>query len=132
MGRIYVGSVFVSAPAAMIVAVKLPIPSLSAASYVQGIGWMLATATALYCIRSGKIQQHREWMLRSYPFAAVFVVNRAILAIPAVARGGFPVLAEVVWTVIAIACFLPSFRIEWQHLVASRRNGKARVLAMGD
>ena len=131
MGRIYVAGVFISAPAAMVVALKLPIPALTAASFVQGIGWMLATATALYCVRSGKIQQHREWMLRSYPFAAVFVVNRAILAIPAIAKGGLTSLAEVVWTVIAVACFLPSFLIEWQHLRAGNRT-KARVVSMGD
>ncbi len=130
LGRVYVGGVFISAPAAMIVALKLPIPSLAAASYVQGIGWMLATATALYCVRTGRIQQHREWMYRSYPFAAVFVVNRALIAIPAIARGGLPVLAEVVWTVIAVACFLPSFLIEWQHLASARKPVKARVVSM--
>ena len=65
--------------------------------------------------------------MRSYPFAMVFVVVRVILAIPAVARAGVLGLATVVWSVIAVACFLPSFVIAWQTLVASSRAAKARA-----
>ena len=127
MGRIYVGCVAIAAPVAVIVSIKLPIPTLTMASVIQASGWILATATALYCVRTGRISQHREWMMRSYPFAAVFVVVRVIIAIPAVASAGLIGLAEVVWSVIAVACFLPSFLIAWQHLAASKR--PARVPA---
>ena len=89
----------------------------------------MTTATGLYCVRTGRIQQHREWMMRSYPFAMVFVVVRAILAIPAIARTGEIGIATVVWSVIATACFLPSFVIAWQALAASRRPGKVRAAA---
>jgi len=127
MGRIYVGCVAIAAPVAVIVSVKLPIPTLTMASVIQATGWLVATGTALYCVRTGRISQHREWMMRSYPFAAVFIVVRAIIAIPAVAGAGMLGLAEVVWSVIAVACFLPSFLIAWQHLAASKR--PARVAA---
>jgi hypothetical protein len=60
-------------------------------------------------------------MMRSYPFAMVFVVVRAIVAIPAIARMGELGIATVVWSVIATACFLPSFVIAWQALAATRR-----------
>ncbi|MBZ5562357.1 MAG: DUF2306 domain-containing protein [Acidobacteriia bacterium] len=125
MGRIYVGSVAVSAPLALLVSIKLPIPTLLMSTVIQASAWVLTTATALYCVRSGRIQQHREWMTRSYPFAAVFVVVRAILAIPAVARMGVLGVETTVWSVIAVACFLPSFLIEWQKLSASVRPTKA-------
>jgi hypothetical protein len=127
MGRIYVGCVAIAAPAAIIVAFKLPIPTLAMASMIQAAGWILATATALYCVRTGKIAQHREWMMRSYPFAAVFVLVRAVIAIPAVARAGVVGLETTVWSMIALACFAPSFLIEWQHLAATRRPQKARA-----
>jgi hypothetical protein len=52
-------------------------------------------------------------MIRSYPFAAVFVVVRVIGAIPAIERMGLIGVATVVWTAIAVACFLPSFVIAW-------------------
>jgi len=77
-----------------------------------------------------RIQQHREWMMRSYPFAMVFVVVRVVLAIPAVERTGELGVATVVWTVLATACFLPSFVIAWQSLAASRTTpAKARATA---
>ncbi|HKS66301.1 MAG TPA: DUF2306 domain-containing protein [Candidatus Acidoferrales bacterium] len=129
MGRIYVVSVFIAAPVAVIVSFKLPVPTLALASIIQAGGWLLTTGTALYCVRTGQIQQHREWMIRSYPFAMVFVVVRFVTAIPAVAAAGMLGLATTVWSTIAVACFLPSFLIEWQKLAAGRRVLKARAAA---
>jgi uncharacterized membrane protein len=129
MGRIYVGCVAISAPVAVIVAISLPVITLTMASIIQAVGWLTTTATGLYCVRTGRIQQHREWMIRSYPFAMVFVVVRVINSIPAIARMGPVGVATVVWSVIATACFLPSFVIAWQGLAASRRVVKAPTVA---
>jgi len=129
MGRIYVGCVVISAPVAIAVGLSLPIMTLLLANVIQAFGWLTTTATALYCVRTGRIQQHREWMMRSYPFAMVFVVVRAILAIPAIARMGQLGIVTVVWSVIATACFLPSFVIAWQALAATRRVVRARSAA---
>jgi hypothetical protein len=111
------------------VSISLPIMTLTMASVIQAVGWLTTTATALYCVRTGRIQQHREWMIRSYPFAMVFVVVRTINAIPAIARMGVLGAVTVVWSVIATACFLPSFVIAWQALAASRRAVKVRTAA---
>jgi len=129
MGRIYVGCVAISAPVAVAVAIALPIPTLLMASVIQAAGWLTTTATGLYCVRTGRIQQHREWMIRSYPFAMVFVVVRVIGEIPAIARMGLLGVETVVWSVIATACFLPSFVIAWQALAVSRRPAKVRTAA---
>ena len=129
MGRIYVGCVAISAPVAIVVAIRLPIMTLAMASTIQAVGWLATTATGLYCIRTGRIQQHREWMMRSYPFAMVFIVVRAINSIPAITRMGQIGIATVVWSVIATACFLPSFVIAWQALAASRRVVKVPTAA---
>jgi uncharacterized membrane protein len=129
LGRIYVGCVAISAPVAIAVAISLPTITLGMASVIQSVGWLATTATGLYCIRTGRIQQHREWMMRSYPFAMVFIVVRAINSIPAIERMGILGLASVVWSVIATACFLPSFVIAWQTLAASRRVVKVPTVA---
>ena len=63
-------------------------------------------------------------MTRSYPFAMVFVVVRVINSIPAVAAAGPLALATTVWSVIAVACFLPSFVIAWQESGGRRKAGK--------
>ena len=127
LGRIYVGCVLVSAPVAVAVAVNLPVPTLLSASIIQSTGWIVTTLTGLYCIRTGRVQQHREWMVRSYPFAAVFVVARVIQAIPAVERAGLMGIVESVWGVIAVACFLPSFVLAWQSMPAGKRGATTKV-----
>jgi uncharacterized membrane protein len=129
LGRVYVGSALISAPLAIAVAIALPIPTLVMASTIQAIGWVVTAGTAVYCARTGRIQQHREWMIRSYPFAAVFVVVRVIGTIPAIERMGLIGVATVVWTVIAVACFLPSFVIAWEGLAVSKRTTKVRPAA---
>ena len=114
LGRLYVGGVAVSAPLAIPVAIILGPPSLVMAAIIQSCGWLLTTAVALYAVRRGDIRQHREWMTRSYPFAMVFVVARALLAVPAVRALGEPGFVSVVWSCIAAACFVPSLVISWR------------------
>jgi hypothetical protein len=126
-GRIYAGCALISAPVAILVALALPIPTLLPAASIQAAGWILTTATAIYCILTGRTQQHREWMMRSYPFAAVFIVVRAVTAIPAIERMGVDGLEIVVWCSIALAGILPSYIIAWQALATSKRAVKPRV-----
>src|SRR3954464_12005232 len=117
MGYIYVVSVFIGAPMAIPLAMKIDTPSLVAASVVQAFGWMFCTAVALYCIRTGNIQQHRRWMFRGYPFAMIFTVARIIIPIPPILRSGFVGIEIVVWCTIALAAILPSFFLDWRAIV---------------
>ena len=121
MGYIYVVSVFISAPFAIPVAMKVASLSLVAASAVQSFGWMLTTAIALYCIRSGNVAQHRRWMMRSYPFAMVFTVARVIIPIPPILRMGSTGIEIVVWSTIALAALLPNILIEWPEMTSGRK-----------
>ncbi len=123
MGYTYIVGVFLSAPFAIPVAMRLHTMSLVAASAIQSLGWMLCTAIALYCVRTGNIAQHRRWMMRGYPFAMVFTVARLIIPIPAVFKLGEPGIETVVWTTIALAALLPSVWIEWNDITA-RPKGK--------
>src|SRR5260370_7144767 len=74
LGRIYVGCVAISAPVAIAVSISLPMMTLTMASIIQALGWLVTTATGLYCVRTGRIQQHRKRMMRRYPFPIVFIV----------------------------------------------------------
>ena len=117
LGYVYVTSVFISAPFATAVAMKLAASlSLVAANILQSFGWMVTTSIGLYCIRSGNIVQHRRWMIRSYPFAMVFTVVRAIQPLPPVARLGHAGREMVVWSVIALAGFVPNIFLEWRTI----------------
>jgi len=120
-GRIYVGSVLIAAPAAVAVGFSLEgPPTLHMADIIQASGWMFCTAVALYCVRHGNIQQHRQWMMRSYPYAMVFIFVRATLAIPAIARLGELGVATVVWSWVALCGFVPSAVIALQQTFARR------------
>jgi hypothetical protein len=100
------------------------------ASVVQAFGWTFCTGVALYCIRTGNVQQHRRWMIRGYPFAMVFTVARIIIPIPPILRSGFVGIEIVVWSAIALAAFLPSVLLEWGSVV--RRPASAKAMAAGD
>lgn len=113
LGRFYVAGVAVSAPVAIYIAIVQGPPTLLMAAVTQSTAWILTTAIALYCVRNGNVQQHRQWMIRSYPFAMVFVFARALLVIPAIQRLGEVGLVSVVWTCIVAACFIPSLVISW-------------------
>ena len=112
LGYVYVTSVFISAPFAIAVAMIAGL-SFVAANIMQSFGWMVTTGIALYCIRHGNIIQHRRWMIRSYPFAMVFTVVRAIRLLPPIARMGYEGREMVLWSAIALAAFLPSIFLEW-------------------
>jgi uncharacterized membrane protein len=123
MGYIYVASVFISAPFAVPMAMKIHSLSIIAASAVQSFGWMACTAIALYCVRTGNIAEHRRWMFRGYPFAMVFTVARIIIPIPPIFKLGEPGIEAVVWTTIALAGIVPTMLLEWPQITAKRRVG---------
>lgn len=45
-----------------------------------GIAWVLTTSLAIAAIRRGFVQQHKEWMIRSYVVTFAFVTFRAMWA----------------------------------------------------
>lgn len=111
MGRLYILGAFIAAPIAIPVSIMVDPPELLMASIFQSAAWLFTTATALYYIRTRRFIQHREWMIRSYPFAVVFVFARVFLVLPPIEKFGVVGLDSVVWTCIALAGFLPSVLI---------------------
>ena len=128
LGYVYVVSVFVAGPAAILFSTKVGSASLLAASTVQAVGWMVTTGIALYCVRNGNLVQHRRWMIRSYPFAMVFTVARLIIPIPPILAMGEPGVEIVVWSVIAAAAFLPGIFLDWRAIKA--RPAAKQTMAM--
>ena len=55
-------------------------------------------------------------MIRSYPFAMVFTVVRAIRLLPPIARMGYEGREMVLWSAIALAAFLPNIFLEWRTI----------------
>ena len=130
LGYTYVACVFIAAPFAIPVAMKIDSLSLVAASVVQAFGWVVTTAIALYCVRNGNIVQHRRWMIRSYFFAMVFTVARLIIPIPPVFNLGVTGIEMVVWSTIALAAFLPSILLDWRAIVLRPATKQTMAMAL--
>ena len=126
LGYAYVTSVAISAPLAVIVALKLSrSPSQFVANCVNSFGWVVTTAIALYCIRTGNITQHRRWMIRSYPWAMAFTFNRFVHIFLPVTRPGNPGFEATLWLSSALAAFLPNIFLEWRAIFPPRTATKA-------
>jgi len=130
LGYVYVVSVFIAAPMAIMLSTRIGTASLLAATIVQALGWMITTAIALYCVRNGNLVQHRRWMIRSYPFAMVFTVARLIIPIPPILAMGDAGVEIVVWSVIAAAAFLPSIFLDWRALGARPATKQTMAMAI--
>jgi uncharacterized membrane protein len=62
--------------------------------------WMFATTMALIMIRQGKIQQHRQWMTRSFACALIFLEVRTIWHVFALPESAVEI---IIWACIAAA-----------------------------
>jgi uncharacterized membrane protein len=117
LGYVYVTSVFISAPLAIVVAVKVADSfSVAAANCMQAFGWVGTTFIALYCVRHGNVALHRRWMIRSYPFAMVFTAVRTVRVAAPVNRLGPTGGEGVFWLAVALAAFLPSIFLDWRAI----------------
>ena len=91
VGRFYIAGVFTAAPLGFYIqhfqertgATR----SFSIAAALDATLWMLTTSIALVFILKGKVQQHRQWMTRSFAVALVFLEVRVILGVSAGGTG---------------------------------------------
>ncbi len=75
LGRVYVASVFLSAPTGVLLSAGRPgFPGTS----MQAAAWVVCTGAALITARNRHIVQHRQWMIRSYAVTFTFVSSRVL------------------------------------------------------
>lgn len=88
--------------------------------------WIFATGMALWFIRSGRMQQHRQWMIRSFACALIFLEVRAIL-------GLFPMLQKydeaVVWSCVVAAYPIADLVLQIDELRRQRSARRVRAVA---
>jgi uncharacterized membrane protein len=79
-GPIYIGAVFVAGPSGVYLAhLDKSIGytfSFTLSTALFAILWMFATATALWCIRTRRVERHRQWMTPSVAMTLVFLEVR--------------------------------------------------------
>ena len=124
IGRIYVASVFVAAPLGFYIQFfkeRMGEPrSFSIAAAVDAALWMITTGIALVFILRGRVQEHRQWMTRSFAVAIVFLEVRVIGGV-----GGWESLdvhanETIVWFCIAFSILAADLVLQWQDSRAQR------------
>jgi uncharacterized membrane protein len=120
VGRIYVAGVLVAAPLGFYIQYfqeRMGDPrSFSIAAAVDAALWVITTGIALVFVLKGKVQEHRQWMTRSFAVALVFLEARVIGGV-----GGWENLdvhanETIVWGCLAFSILSADLVLQWQKL----------------
>jgi hypothetical protein len=116
--NIYVAGVFVAAPLGVYIQYfeeRLGEPrSFSVASGVDAALWMATTGIALFFIFRGRVQEHRQWMTRSFAVALVFLEGRVIGGLTGWERLDIHLTETIVWSCLAFSILAADLALPWQ------------------
>lgn len=120
VGRIYVAGVFVAGPLGFYIQFfqeRMGAPrSFSIAGAVDAALWMITTGIALGFILAGKVQQHRQWMTRSFAVALVFLEVRVVGGVTGWENLGVAAVETIVWGCLAFAVLSADIVLQWEEL----------------
>jgi len=123
IGRFYVAGVLVGAPLGFYIQYFEErmggTRSFSFAALTDAALWTTTTLVALAFILRGNVQQHRNWMTRSYAVAIVFLEVRFVSGLlgydDSLSAG-----ETIVWMCVAFSLLFADLVIHWQDLTRSR------------
>lgn len=77
LGKVYFIGVLLGSVGGFYLALTIPahLPYMTGL-FMMNVAWLVTTGMALYAIRLRRIEQHRDWMLRSYAVTFAFVTFR--------------------------------------------------------
>lgn len=117
-GRIYAGSIFVAGPVAIVMSHG---SVFFTATIVQAGAWMVTATAAMETARSRQIEQHRQWVVRSYAVTFTFIVLHVLNPL-----GVWTYFSESEYATAIIICtflavLVPDVAFSWNQL--RRRRG---------
>jgi uncharacterized membrane protein len=131
IGRMYIAGAFIGAPLGVYIQ-YLDEQTGMARSFtietaLQASLWMLTTGIALAFILKGKVQQHRQWMTRSFGTGPlIFLEARVIFGFIGVQSPA--AIETVVWICTASSIFVADAVLQVQELLRNRPlSAKARA-----
>jgi uncharacterized membrane protein len=105
-------------------------PSFTIETMFQGGFWMITTCVALAFILKGKIQQHRQWMIRSFGTGPlIFLEVRVIGGITGWEKLGSHANETIVWACTASSILIADLVIqaeEFYRLRSSRAKARSK------
>lgn len=111
LGRVYCIAVTLSWLASLPIAAHASTGLYASLGFLTlGAVWISTTAMGYFTIRSGRVEAHREWMIRSYALTAAAITLRIYLPLWMAIDGRYP----VGYPLIAWACWVPNLIFaEW-------------------
>jgi uncharacterized membrane protein len=135
-GRIYVASALILAPLGAYIQYfqeRMGAPrSFSVAGLVDATLLMATTGIAFAFILTGRVQQHRQWMTRSFAVALVFLEVRVVQGVTGLENLGIAATETIVWSCLAFSLLSADVVLQVQELWRSRpvpRPARAAVSA---
>jgi hypothetical protein len=97
-----------------------------------GIAWVITTTMAVAAIRRGLIEQHQDWMIRSYVVTFAFVTFRVLWSILAAAQIGTPreQLGAASWFCWALPLLLTEVVLQGRRIFDRRHLSAAAMVAI--
>ncbi len=134
MGRLYVLGCFVLAPLGAYIQYyqeRTGMPrSFTILAMVDAAMLMSATALAFLFAFKRKIALHRQWAVRSYAIALVFIAGRFVLGVTGWETLGVEIVQAIIWSCLAFSVLLGDVAIHWREICAAfstRANSTVRT-----
>ncbi len=123
MGRLYVLGCFVLAPTGAYIQYyqeRAGAPrSFTILAVVDAVLLMGTTALAgLFAFRR-KIAVHRQWAIRSYAVALVFIAARLVLGVTGLETFGVEIVQAVIWSCLVFSVVLGDVAIHWREITSA-------------
>jgi hypothetical protein len=80
---------------------------------------MSATSLAFLFAYKRKIALHRQWAVRSYAIALVFIAGRFVLGITGWETLGVEIAQAIIWACLAFSVLLGDVAIHWREICAA-------------
>jgi uncharacterized membrane protein len=122
LGKVYVLSIVVAAPLGMAMTWLNPQHHFDAhlGTMVLASCWLITTLAAYFTARNRHVQEHREWMVRSYAFTFLFVLPRVPNPVSAYRRLSDGQFAAMMFVLEILAFALPDLAFSWKKITGRK------------
>lgn len=135
LGKVYITAVCISAPIAIYMGTSTLEPvGIRFEQIFQGGLWAGSALIAWACIRSGQMQLHKAWMMRSYAFTLIFVTSRVPDAF--ITHYSDQFLSDMLWSLVVVGAIAPEIILTaqslWRIRSAKARHARASATAVSE
>ena len=120
VGRLYVVGAFGLAPLGAYVQYyeeRLGLPrSFTVLAVVNAVMLMIATGIAFLFAHRRRIAQHRQWVVRSYAIALVFIEGRFIMGVTGWELLGVEIVQAIIWSCLAMSVLVGDLANHWTEI----------------